>query len=236
VLIVALAAGIFWFATRSGSNLAGMTSELPLIGGGKSLQGRATAIAGDLLRISGTTVRLAGVEAPERQQLCGAGSGNRRPRCGAAAQAALSELVGGRPIACALSGTDEAGRPLATCTRDKLDINAELVRQGHVFAASGLFASYTGAEREAKAAKAGVWAGGDVLRPSDFRAKIWDEAKRRAPDGCPIKGLVTGGSRVYVLPWAADYERGRIQKTRGERWFCSEEEARAAGWKPAPRG
>jgi hypothetical protein len=39
-----------------------------------------------------------------------------------------------------------------------------------------------------------------------------------------------------VLPWSPDYDRGRIQKTRGERWFCSEREAEAAGFKPAVRG
>ena len=96
------------------------------------------------------------------------------------------------------------------CARGTMDINGELVRQGHVFAAGGLFASYSGLEREARSAKAGIWAGGEAERPSEFRAKVWDEAKRRAPDGCPIKGLVTGRERVYVLPWSPDYERGRI--------------------------
>ena len=105
-----------------------------------------------------------------------------------------------------------------------------------MFAGGGLFASYSGLERQARDAKAGIWAAGDAERPSEFRAKVWEEAKRRAPDGCPIKGLVTGGDRVYVLPWSPDYERGRIQKARGERWFCSEREAEAAGFKPAVRG
>ena len=43
-----------------------------------------------------TTVRLAGIEVPERQQSCGTGS--RRYRCGAAAQAALGKLVNGRTL------------------------------------------------------------------------------------------------------------------------------------------
>ena len=105
-----------------------------------------------------------------------------------------------------------------------------------MFAEAGLFASYSSLEREARAAKAGIWVGGETERPAEFRAKVWEEAKRRAPDGCPIKGRVTGGARVYVLPWSPDYERGRVQKERGERWFCSEQEAVAAGWKPAARG
>jgi endonuclease YncB( thermonuclease family) len=234
VAIAVVAGGVAWFASGAKTNLAGIAGQLPLVGGAKPLQGRAEALSGDLMRVAGTTVRLAGIEAPERQQTCGAGG--RRYPCGAAAQAALARLVSGRALSCTLSGTDSAGRPLASCTRGTMDINGELVRQGHVFAASGLFASYSGLEREARAAKAGIWAGGEAERPSEFRAKVWEEAKRRAPDGCPIKGLVTGRERVYVLPWAPDYERGRIQKTRGERWFCSEQEAVGAGWKPAVRG
>jgi hypothetical protein len=101
-----------------------------------------------------------------------------------------------------------------------------------VFAADGLFARYASAEQEAKSAKAGVWSG-DVQRPADYRAKLWDEAKRHAPDGCPIKGHVAGGTRVYVLPWSPEYERARVQKARGERWFCSEQDAVAAGFRPA---
>jgi endonuclease YncB( thermonuclease family) len=230
-VVIACAA---WMASGGNTDLASISSQLPLVGGSKPLQGRAEAIGGDLLHVAGTTVRLAGVEAPERQQSCG--TGNKRYRCGAAAQAALGRLVNGRTLACTISGTDGAGRSLATCMRGTLDINGELVRQGHVFAGSGMFASYSGLERQARDAKAGIWAAGDSERPSEFRAKVWDEAKRRAPDGCPIKGLVTGGTRVYVLPWSPDYDRGRIQKARGERWFCSEREAEAAGFKPAVRG
>jgi endonuclease YncB( thermonuclease family) len=228
--IVVAGGGIAWLASGTRTNLASLTSQLPLVGGAKPLQGRAEALSGDLLRVAGTTVRLAGIEAPERQQTCGAGG--RRYQCEAAAQAALGRLVNGRALSCTLSGTDPAGRPLATCMRGgTLDVNGELVRQGHAFAASGLFGSYSGLEREARTAKAGMWAGGEAERPAEFRAKVWEEAKRRAPDGCPIKGLVTGRERVYVLPWSPDYERGRIQKARGERWFCSEQEALAAGWK-----
>jgi endonuclease YncB( thermonuclease family) len=228
--VAAVAVVLAWIATGSQTPLADLGSGKPAVA---PLQGRAEAVAGDLLRVGGTTVRLAGIEAPESQQACG--TPNRRSRCAAAARTALARLVEGRAVSCTTSGTDSTGRPLATCRRGNLDINAELVRQGHVFAESGLFASYTGLEREARAAKAGVWATGEAERPAEFRAKLWEEAKRRAPDGCPIKGRITGGARVYVLPWSPDYERGRIQKARGERWFCSEQEAVAAGWKPAVR-
>jgi len=170
VAVAIVAAGVAWLASGGKTSLAGITgsitSQLPLVGGAKPLQGRAQAVGGDRLRVGDTTVRLAGVEAPERQQRCG----NRR--CGAAAEAALGRLVNGRSVSCTLSGSDNAGRPLATCVRGDADIGAELVRKGHAFAASGLFSSYAGLEREARNAKAGIWSSGEPERPADYRARV----------------------------------------------------------------
>jgi endonuclease YncB( thermonuclease family) len=227
-------AGIAWFATGGASSkLAGLTSSLPFVGG-TSLQGRAYATGPDSLRIGNTVVKLSGVEAPEAEQRCGTGA--RVWRCGATAEAALARLVSGRTIACSTSGEDSAGRTLGRCSYGDKDVAAELVRQGYVFADGTFLARYGSQEREARAAKAGIWSAGDVERPAAFRAKIWEEAKRRAPEGCPIKGQVTGAARTYVLPWSPEYGRLQVQKTRGERWFCSEQEAVAAGFKAAPRG
>jgi Staphylococcal nuclease homologue len=151
------------------------------------------------------------------------------------AETVLARLVNSRTVSCSLSGTDDAGRALGRCTVGQTDVAAELVRQGYVFAEGGILARYSGEERDARAAKAGLW-GGDVERPAEYRAKLWEEAKRRAPDGCPIKGQVTASARIYVLPWSSEYERARVQAARGERWFCSEQEAVAAGFKAAQRG
>ena len=51
--------------------------------------------------------------------------------------------------------------------------------------------------------------------------------------GCDIKGNISDNGRIYHLPGGAHYARTRIDESRGERWFCSEAEARAAGWRPA---
>jgi hypothetical protein len=34
------------------------------------------------------------------------------------------------------------------------------------------------------------------------------------------------------MPWSPWYEKVRIDPGKGERWFCSESEAMAAGWRP----
>ncbi len=50
---------------------------------------------------------------------------------------------------------------------------------------------------------------------------------------CRIKGEVDPltRDRVYHLPGQFHYPRVKVSLPRGERWFCSEAEARRAGWR-----
>jgi endonuclease YncB( thermonuclease family) len=193
------------------------------------IEGRATATGGATLRVARATLVLDGVEAPEPDQTCKKADGSTW-RCGAAAKAELARLTRGRNISCELTGKSADGVSLARCTTGGEDIAAKLVRSGHVFAEQSFFATYANEQADAEAAKAGLWSG-EADRPSDYRAKKWNEAKLQAPNGCPIKGRVASGNRVYLLPWASSYERHRISPAKGERWFCSEEEAQAAGFR-----
>ena len=54
-----------------------------------------------------------------------------------------------------------------------------------------------------------------------------------APAGCLIKGNISSHGKIYHLPGSAGYARTKIDPAKGERWFCSEAEARAAGWRAA---
>jgi hypothetical protein len=51
--------------------------------------------------------------------------------------------------------------------------------------------------------------------------------------GCQIKGNVSinSGARIYHVPGQRHYDETIIRLEYGERWFCSEQEARAAGWR-----
>jgi len=52
--------------------------------------------------------------------------------------------------------------------------------------------------------------------------------------GCNIKGNINRkGERIYHMPGGRSYAKTVIDTTRGERWFCSEAEAKAAAWRPA---
>ena len=50
---------------------------------------------------------------------------------------------------------------------------------------------------------------------------------------CRIKGNVSIGSgeRIYHVPGQRYYEETNIRPEYGERWFCTEADARAAGWR-----
>ncbi len=54
---------------------------------------------------------------------------------------------------------------------------------------------------------------------------------------CVVKGNISiaTGDKLYHIPGMEDYDGTRIDTAKGERWFCSESEATAAGWRKAPR-
>jgi endonuclease YncB( thermonuclease family) len=233
VAAIAIGAGTWTLAAPRGGQLASLMPGLPFVSA-PPIAGRGLVVSAEIVRIGKRHVRLAGIEAPEREQRCPL-TAKRTWACGKAAEAALARMVRSKHLTCDISGTDDAGRPLGVCRDGPVEINAQLVKEGHVFAAEGMLARYSSQQAEAQRLKAGVWKG-EAERPAAYRAKRWEDAKRKAPDGCPIKGQVASGGKIYVLPWSAKYDRVQVRTGRGERWFCSEREARDAGWQAAERG
>lgn len=68
--------------------------------------------------------------------------------------------------------------------------------------------------------------------PPEVLAPGWGRAVD-AVDSCVIKGNISynTGERIYHVPGQEFYESTVINESYGERWFCSEGEARAAGWR-----
>jgi len=239
-LILALVAGVAAAGygisqvpfTALAGKFGGMMPEIPTFSAPEeTLRGRAKVLSGDTIEIAGKTVMLAGIEAPERRQIC-ARPGARSWRCGVAATSELTRLVRRKTVACETESTDAAGRRTSTCRVGETDLAQAMVEGGHVFATAGLFPRYGQAEATAREAKAGVWRG-TPQRPSDYRAERWQKASAGAPDGCPIKGrALRSRGKVYLLPWSSSYDRFRVRQTRGDRWFCSEDEALREGWQP----
>ena len=52
--------------------------------------------------------------------------------------------------------------------------------------------------------------------------------------GCKIKGNINGkGDKIYHMPGSQYYESTQIDTPQGERWFCTEQQAKDAGWRGA---
>jgi hypothetical protein len=58
-----------------------------------------------------------------------------------------------------------------------------------------------------------------------------------ATAACIIKGNISinTGERIYHVPGQEHYDETIISPQYGERWFCTEAEAREAGWRKAYR-
>jgi endonuclease YncB( thermonuclease family) len=125
-------------------------------------------VDGDTLRLGDRTVRLAGIDAPERGQACTDPAG-RSFDCGAAAAEALSRLVNNRSVICLVAGRDRFGRGLGTCHAGGVNLNEALVSSGWALSYDDAPATLA-LEAEARRAARGLWAGGFV-RPEVWRRR-----------------------------------------------------------------
>lgn len=206
----------------------------------QSAYGEAHALDGDSLVVGGKQVRLFGIDAPEFDQQCQK-DGSNWP-CGEAAKAQLADLVAGQRVECRGQGVDQHNRILAVCTAAGVSLNEAVVEQGWAVAYRQFSDAYVSAELYAKTNRLGIWSSTFTM-PSDFRqAKLPTEARALAqPRGAPTRaapswsgGCVIKGNRnrrgewIYHLPGMPYYDQ-----TRAEEIFCTEAEARAAGYRRA---
>jgi endonuclease YncB( thermonuclease family) len=200
---------------------------------GASFSGTARVIDGDTLDIGDRRVRIFGIDAPERAQTCTRAPA-REWACGAWAEAEMKRRFGGRALTCTELDRDRYGRTVARCEdASGDDVARVLTEAGAAFAYRRYSHDYVEAEGRARAEAAGVWAG-SAIRPAEFRAQFKSTVTARRT-GCMIKGNISNSGKIFHSPGQFDYDRTKINPARGERWFCSTSEARAAGWRPARR-
>jgi len=110
-----------------------------------------------------------------------------------------------------------------------------MVEAGWALAYRKCAADYIDAEDGARAGGAGLWAG-TFVAPWDYRAGAGRASEPAASGGCVIKGNISSsGERIYHAPGGQYDERTKIDEAKGERRFCTEEEAVAAGWRKSKR-
>lgn len=205
------------------------------------IYGTAVAGDGDSFRIGEIRYRLFGVDAPEFDQTCS--RDGQQWACGRVASEQLSKLITGREVRCVAISTDTYGRVVAKCSVGGTDINRSMVASGLAVAFRRYSTDYVSAEDAARSARRGLWAG-TFQMPSEVRAAsrqatvapprgpIVSSERRssaRPLSSCNIKGNHSRrGDWIYHVPGMRYY-----QQTRAEQVFCSEAEARAAGYRRA---
>jgi endonuclease YncB( thermonuclease family) len=221
-----------------------------------ALAATATVKDGATLQLAGNTFRLDGVDAPAVDQMCIDDHADSWA-CGVEAREQLTKLIGGKQVRCGDLGPDPATkkRRLGLCIveGETLSLGQLLVQKG--FALADAKGKFQADEMAAKDDRRGLWKG-CLVAPADFR--LWkkdaalvggscradrDQQIRSVlfpadpvmPAGCTIKGKyavrarVTGNIGIYHLQACRSYPG----LNNSERWFCSEDEAQAAGFRKA---
>ena len=137
----------------------------------------------------------------------------------------------GKDIRVAVQTTDRYGRTVGRPYVGGLDVCEEMVRMGAAWAYREYLIdrSLLTLESQARADKRGLWGTSEAqaMPPWEWRRTGDQNAGR-----CQIKGNISSkGDRIYHAPGSRSYGATRINESKGERWFCSEAEAKAAGWR-----
>lgn len=212
--------------------------------------------SGNLVTIGDSHVRLAGIAAPNLQQLCLEATGAHWA-CGARARDELVRHAGKQTWTCRALGRDRHHHTLAKCSVGGEDIQQWMVRNGWALAFDRQGQAYDRDQKAAQAAKAGMWRSA-FIAPWDWRirkknAHILGSAKHLPGNArrillasasgsvppsraCRIKGNVNlSGHCIYHRPSSRWYAQIRMKISKGTRWFCSVEEAQAAGCRETRR-
>jgi endonuclease YncB( thermonuclease family) len=228
---------------------------LPAIAQAADITGTPKIREGDQIVIGSSRIRLAGIDAPSVDQLCLNTKGERWT-CGVAARDELIKHAENKPWTCHVNRVDRRGRSVARCEVDGEDIQKWMVKSGWALSYVRFSHDYDAEEKAARDAKAGMWQGA-FIAPWDWRVRnkktvILGAAKPPAnahaillasasgpvapsPE-CTIKGNVNGaGECIYHTPKSRWYAQIKMQVSKGTRWFCSVEDAEAAGCRETKR-
>ena len=223
-----------------------------------SVAANATARDANSIELGDVIYRLDGVDAPELDQICI--NNHADPwACGLDARDQLTKLIAGRSVHCDDVGPEKSfgrrHRAICTADGDKASLNEQLVRLGFAIAREPAKANIRSAVSEARSTSRGIWEGCFVA-PREFRIGRKDGTLLGAscrvdrdreirgvlfpqelpmPPGCDIKGRfamrarITGNIGIYHLRGCPSY----AATTWPDRWFCSEGDAQAAGFRKA---
>jgi len=188
-------------------------------------------------------VRYIGIDTPETVD-------PRRPvECfGREASERNRQLVEGRAVGLEpdVSETDQFGRllryvwvdPSAGSGQARM-VNATLVEEGYATASAfppdvRYAEEFAALEARARAEGRGLWSACATPEPPPTADGACDFSGTNEP---VIKGNISlrTGEKIYHVPGGEYYDQTVIDEAKGERWFCTEAEAVAAGWRKSKR-
>ena len=189
-------------------------------------------IDGDTLVVDGQLVQLAGIDAPELGQRCF--NDGKSWRCGLEAALALRKLIAFGEVVCeAVEAEPKTAK--AHCSVDDKDIAVALLQQGYAIALPEASSPLQAAQNSAKDAKFGIWRG-DFVAPASWRDGVRLPGEAEDTQYCVIKGTINEkDQRVFYVPSDEGYDAIKIDPSRGERMFCSDDQAILRGWRPFPK-
>lgn len=132
------------------------------------LEGFGRVIDGDTLDVGTVRVRLHGIDAFERNQMCERATGVWD--CGSAATRSLRQRAEGRQLVCEVLDTDRYGRKVSRCKRNGVDVARVLVAEGLALAYRRYSQDYVAEESAARARGVGAW-NGSFDRPEQWRRR-----------------------------------------------------------------
>ena len=132
-----------------------------------NISGFASIIDGDTIKILKKSIRLYGIDTPEKKQKCI--KNLQEYNCGKVATNALIQKIDGRQVVCKVQNKlDRYKRYIGICFVEKINLNKWLVRNGYAVAYRKYSKNYIDDEEYAKKKKLGMWSG-TFIQPEKWR-------------------------------------------------------------------
>ena len=122
---------------------------------------------GDTVKILNKRIRLHGIDAPEKKQICVKNS--KKYNCGQEATNALKKKIDGKLVTCKVQNKlDRYKRYIGVCFLGNIDLNKWMVRNGYAVAYRRYSQDYIEDEKYAKKNKIGLWSS-NFIYPEKWR-------------------------------------------------------------------
>lgn len=214
-------------------------------------QGRVTSVVdGDTFKVKlgkkVETVRIIGIDTPETKD-------PRKPvQCyGKEASKKLTKILRGKTVTLEKNPAedrDKYKRLLRYVLLKNEDIGASMIEEGYAFSYKTYphprLEDYNALEVTARDGSKGLWGSiceyktnGAATSSAKSQPKVipsTSSSSMPSTSSCVIKGNISSKKeKIFHAPGCGSYTQTQIDESAGERWFCSEQEALAAGWRKA---